>query len=73
ANAAKNQGDFPESKWVESGSQQEAAKSGETMASGEKGSKQVANGTLKVAKDGERGTYTVGQGDNLWSIAGAEA
>lgn len=36
-------------------------------------SKPVANGTLTAAPNADRGTYTVGRGDNLWDIAAADA
>jgi nucleoid-associated protein YgaU len=65
--AAKKGGDFPESEWVGA-----AGEGGQAQAK-EAGSKQVANGSLMVASGGDRGTYTVGKGDTLWDIAGADA
>lgn len=60
--AAGANGDFPESEWVASASEETERASG---------TKEVANGTLKVGSEGDRGTYTVGKGDNLWNIAAA--
>lgn len=64
--AQKSAGDFPESEWT-------STPSDTGQAERPSGAKQVANGTLKVGPDGDRGTYTVGKGDNLWNIAAAGA
>lgn len=72
--AAKQEGDFKESEWIQQGGDAGAKddKSGAApVESGE--SHAVANGTLRVASGGDKGVYTVGKGDTLWDIAAKDA
>ncbi|HKJ71319.1 MAG TPA: LysM peptidoglycan-binding domain-containing protein [Gammaproteobacteria bacterium] len=62
AQAAMKSGDYPESEWI-----------GTSGGGGMSGSKQVANGSLMVGPNGDKGTYTVGSGDTLWDISAADA